>query len=59
MTTSITTGENKVEKVCGVPTVDQEIPDVITLNDKLIEELYLKFVLIYFIVQLLLLKLIL
>ena len=43
MTTStITTGENKVKKACGVPTVDQEIPDVITLNDKLIEELYLK-----------------
>lgn len=26
----------------GVPTVDQDIPDEITLNDKLIEELYLK-----------------
>ena len=44
MTTStIMTDENKVEKkAMGVPTVDQEIPEVITLNDKLIEELYLK-----------------
>ena len=44
MTTStIMTGENKVEKkAMGVPTVDQDIPDEITLNDKLIEELYLK-----------------
>jgi len=32
------TGENKVEKkAMGVPTVDQEIPDVITLEDKLID----------------------
>ena len=44
MTTStIMTGENKVEKkACGVPTVDQEIPDVITLEDKLIDKLYRK-----------------
>ena len=44
MTTStIMTGENKVEKkACSVPTVDQEIPDVITLEDKLIDKLYRK-----------------
>ena len=44
MTTStIMTSENKVEKkAMGVPTVDQEIPDVITLEDKLIDKLYRK-----------------
>ena len=44
MTTStIMTGENKVEKkAMGVPTVDQEIPDVIILEDKLIDKLYRK-----------------
>ena len=44
MTTStIMTGENKVEKKAkGVPTVDQEIPEVIIPIDKLKKELYLK-----------------
>lgn len=43
ITSTIMTGENKVEKkAMGVPTVDQEIPDVITLEDKLIDKLYRK-----------------
>ena len=43
ITSTIMTGENKVvKKACGVPTVDQEIPDVIILEDKLIDKLYRK-----------------